>query len=463
MYELQKNRWMKHLDFAVLDILVLECLYFVLVKILIPRKEYESFGVHKHVALAIPVIALLLFIAYDFYKKVLHRSFVMELFSSLQYMLFLSGGILIYLYLAKESYWFSRTLFILFSVIGVGVLTAARMIYKQIVIRRIAKAVPSVVLITDRPLEQSTLKKIESEEMRYRLAAIFTSSWTGTVSQPVYALDFSLLESYRNEHAIDEVILDIGDQENYERWMEFLLDSGLTVHVCIDYLYQELPNAFIEKIGRLTVLSTSNSVAYPGQLIVKRVMDIAGSVVGLAVTGAAFVVFAPIIKIQSPGPVFYSQMRVGRNGRQFRIYKFRSMYPDADLRKAELIGKNKMDGQMFKVDDDPRIIPIGHFLRKHSIDELPQFWNVLKGDMSLVGTRPPTIDEWERYSPHHRARMSVKPGLTGMWQVSGRSDITDFEEVVRMDTEYINNWSLLTDIRLIGKTILVVVRGDGAV
>ena len=191
-------------------------------------------------------------------------------------------------------------------------------------------------------------------------------------------------------------------------------------------------------------------------------MDIAGSLVGLVFTGAAFLVFAPVIRTQSPGPVFYSQIRVGRNGRQFRIYKFRSMYPDADARKNELMKDNKMEGQMFKMDNDPRIIPIGHFIRKHSIDELPQFLNVLKGDMSLVGTRPPTLDEWERYSPHHRARMSAKPGLTGLWQVSGRSEITDFEEIVRMDTEYINNWSLMTDIRLMAKTVVVVFRGDGA-
>jgi exopolysaccharide biosynthesis polyprenyl glycosylphosphotransferase len=275
-------------------------------------------------------------------------------------------------------------------------------------------------------------------------------------------MNFREVEQYRNAHVIDEVILDFASQKEYEKWCTFLLDSGLTVHVCIEDLMNDLPNAFIERIGDLTVLSASNSVANPGKLIIKRLMDIGGSIVGLAITGIAFVIFAPIIKIQSPGPVFYSQIRVGRNGRQFRIYKFRSMYPDADARKEELLSKNKMDGQMFKMDDDPRIIPIGHFIRRHSVDELPQFWNVLKGDMSLVGTRPPTLDEWEKYSPHHRARMSMKPGLTGKWQVSGRSDITDFEEIVRLDTEYINNWSILTDLKLIGRTIFVVFRGDGA-
>ena len=149
------------------------------------------------------------------------------------------------------------------------------------------------------------------------------------------------------------------------------------------------------------------------------------------------------------GTDFLAQERIGRNGRKFKMYKFRSMYMDAEERKKELMAQNKVsDGMMFKMDFDPRIIGnrilpdgtkktgIGQFIRKTSIDELPQFWNILKGDMSLVGTRPPTLDEWEKYEPHHRARMSFRPGLTGLWQVSGRSNITDFEEVVRLDTVY---------------------------
>ena len=149
---------------------------------------------------------------------------------------------------------------------------------------------------------------------------------------------------------------------------------------------------------------------------------------------------------------------------------------DAEERKKELMAQNKVsDGMMFKMDFDPRIIGnkilpdgtkktgIGQFIRKTSIDELPQFWNILKGDMSLVGTRPPTLDEWEKYEPHHRARMSFRPGLTGLWQVSGRSNITDFEEVVRLDTQYIGEWSVKNDIRIIFQTIIRVMKNEGAV
>ena len=181
------------------------------------------------------------------------------------------------------------------------------------------------------------------------------------------------------------------------------------------------------------------------------------------------------IYIASPGPIFFAQERIGRNGRKFRMYKFRSMYMDAEERKKELIAQNKVsDGMMFKMDFDPRIIGnkilpdgtkktgVGQFIRKTSIDELPQFWNILKGDMSLVGTRPPTLDEWEKYEPHHRARMSFRPGLTGLWQVSGRSNITDFEEVVKLDTQYIGEWSVKNDIRIIFYTIVGVLKNNGA-
>ena len=144
------------------------------------------------------------------------------------------------------------------------------------------------------------------------------------------------------------------------------------------------------------------------------------------------------------------------------MYKFRSMYVDAEKRKAELMNQNEMSGPIFKITEDPRIIPIGKFIRKFSIDELPQFWNVLMGDMSIVGTRPPTVDEWEQYTAHHKARLAIKPGITGLWQVSGRNEITDFEKIVALDLRYIQDWSLLEDARIVLKTVGVVFGAVGA-
>ena len=204
-------------------------------------------------------------------------------------------------------------------------------------------------------------------------------------------------------------------------------------------------------------------------------MDIVAGLIGCIFTGIFFIFVAPAIYMASPGPIFFAQERVGRNGKTFKMYKFRSMYLDADERKAELMSQNKIsDPRMFKMDFDPRIIGnkilpdgthktgIGNFIRKTSIDEFPQFFNVLKGDMSLVGTRPPLLSETSLYEPHHRQRLAIKPGITGMWQVSGRSDITDFEEVVRLDKEYINNWNIGLDIKILLKTFLVVLGKEGS-
>jgi len=195
------------------------------------------------------------------------------------------------------------------------------------------------------------------------------------------------------------------------------------------------------------------------EIVIKRMMDIIGSLLGIIILALLIIIIGPIIYLKSPGPIFYFQERVGKNGNIFKIYKFRSMVLNADELKDDLLKDNRIkDGMMFKVENDPRIIPgIGTFIRKTSIDEFPQFINVLKGEMSLVGTRPPTLDEWQKYNLGHRIRMTIKPGITGAWQTSGRSEITDFEEVLKMDREYINNWSISLDIKILIKTIYVII------
>ena len=255
-----------------------------------------------------------------------------------------------------------------------------------------------------------------------------------------------------------------------------LIEMGLTVNYTMSTLVDDRwPVVDLRKIGKFKVLSTSIAFASARQLAVKRIFDIVGSIIGLVFTGLLTLIIGPMIYFKDPGPIFFSQVRIGRNGKKFKMYKFRSMYMDAEARKKELMDQNKVkDGMMFKMDDDPRIIGsekkdkngkpkgIGNFIRKTSIDEFPQFFNVLKGQMSLVGTRPPTVDEWNKYGLAHRVRMSTKPGVTGMWQVSGRSEITDFDEVVRLDREYIENWSLGLDFKILMKTFLVVFKHEGA-
>ena len=192
----------------------------------------------------------------------------------------------------------------------------------------------------------------------------------------------------------------------------------------------------------------------------KRGIDIAGALVGLAITLILFPVVAMAIQIDNPGPIFYSQMRCGYRGKPFRIWKFRSMVTNAN--ELQHLVENQAEGFIFKNENDPRITRIGKFLRRTSLDEFPQFWNVLRGDMSLVGTRPPTVDEVNQYELHHWQRLNVKPGITGRWQVKGRSNVKDFESVVKMDVEYQTQWSLLHDLHLLTETVFAVFLSRGA-
>lgn len=193
---------------------------------------------------------------------------------------------------------------------------------------------------------------------------------------------------------------------------------------------------------------------------IKRSIDIAGALVGLTLTGMAAVPIAIAMYISDPGPLFYSQIRCGLYGRRFRIWKFRSMVVGAD--KYKHLVSNQAQGCFFKNENDPRITKLGRFLRRTSLDEFPQFFNVLKGEMSLVGTRPPTLDEVENYQPHHWVRLNVKPGITGEWQVKGRSAVRDFEAVVRLDIDYQKKWSIGYDLKLILQTIYSVLNKKGA-
>jgi exopolysaccharide biosynthesis polyprenyl glycosylphosphotransferase len=267
------------------------------------------------------------------------------------------------------------------------------------------------------------------------------------------------------KHVIDEVVLAM-PKNAVNRIEPYVLDCeamGITVNMIVDLFDFKVAKTKIGTIGELPVVTFHTVSLDEWQLFLKRLLDIAGGLVGIIITAIVFIFVAPAILIESPGPIFFSQKRVGKNGRIFKCYKFRSMYMDAEERKKELMAKNEMNGAIFKIKDDPRITKVGKFIRATSIDELPQFWNVLKGDMSLVGTRPPTLDEVERYKHYHWRRLSIKPGITGMWQVSGRNAINDFEEIVKLDTAYIDNWSIWLDIKLIFKTVgVVLLRKGGA-
>lgn len=282
---------------------------------------------------------------------------------------------------------------------------------------------------------------------------------------PVVADGDTLLD-FVVRHDVDEVfIINAEGARNpqVEEWVAEIESMGVIVDVNIDiFSITSGGKKTLNRVGKYAVVTFARNIFSTRQVVAKRMLDLAGAIVGMVILGVATIFVAPAIKLDSPGPVFFGQTRVGKNGRKFTFYKFRSMYQDAEERKKELMKQNEVKGLMFKMEDDPRITKIGKFIRKTSIDELPQFWNVLRGDMSLVGTRPPTVDEFEHYEAKHKCRLSMTPGLTGLWQISGRSDIKDFDEVVKLDMQYIDNWSILKDIKILILTVWVVLTGKGS-
>ena len=342
----------------------------------------------------------------------------------------------------------------------------ARIGLKTYLKKKQASKARAVLIITTEEQAEENVKQLKEHAYAgiYPIGIAIVGAYSGTktiAGVPVIGKEAEVL-SYITGHVVDEIYINTSREVKLESEVEKYIEAGVTVHINLLETKGIAGYKCMEDFAGETVLTMTFKSATARQLLMKRMLDICGGLVGVMMMGIIFLFVAPIIKKQSPGPVFFSQWRIGRNGRKFKIYKFRSMYMDAEERKKELMKHNQMEGLMFKMDNDPRIFPFGHFLRDSSLDEFPQFWNVLKGDMSLVGTRPPTVDEYEQYELHHRRRVSIKPGLTGLWQVSGRSDITDFEEVVRLDTEYISNWRLASDLKILIKTVGVVLARKGS-
>lgn len=275
--------------------------------------------------------------------------------------------------------------------------------------------------------------------------------------------------------ALDEIYVDIpmDSGESFIPYLEEMESMGLTVHfrlkmldrieeVCCDETSAARLRRELGRCAGGNIVTMGTIELELRDMMLKRIMDIAGALVGCLISIPIIAIVAIPLKLESPGPLIFKQKRVGLNGRYFYIHKLRSMYVDAEARKKELMAQNEMNGLMFKMEDDPRITKVGKFIRRTSIDELPQFFDVLMGKMSLVGTRPPTVDEYKQYESHHKRRLSMKPGITGLWQISGRSDIDNFEEVVKLDVKYIDHWSLWGDVKILLKTVVVVFAGRGA-
>lgn len=275
---------------------------------------------------------------------------------------------------------------------------------------------------------------------------------------------FKDFENIIHSNIVDEVVFVVPRNwlGEIQHMMHCCETEGIKVNVSVDYFELRISKAKQTDLGGFPLLTFDSTPDRIGHLLVKRVFDILVSSVALILLAPFFVIVAFLIKITSPGPVFFKQNRCGLYGRKFTLYKFRTMVNDAEARLNELKAHNEMSGPAFKMENDPRVTSLGKFLRKWSIDELPQFWNVLCGDMSLIGPRPPIPSEVEEYDNWHRRRLSMRPGLTCLWQVQGRNKIKDFENWMKLDLEYIDNWSLWLDCKIFLKTIPVVLFGVGA-
>lgn len=274
------------------------------------------------------------------------------------------------------------------------------------------------------------------------------------------------LEELIREYSIDQVYIIQKNGEELpftQRYVDLCIDMGVTVRLIVDFYKRRRASSYVSTVGTYPIITYHTISLNTYEQVIKRAIDIFGGLVGVILFSPIMLLTAIAIKLDSPGPILFKQTRVGQNGRQFKMFKFRSMYIDAEERKKELMARNEIEGGvMFKMKDDPRVTKVGRVIRKLSIDELPQFFNIVGGSMSLVGTRPPTLDEVEKYKRNQWRRISIKPGLTGMWQVSGRSNVQSFDDIVEMDVEYIDNWSLWLDFKIILKTVYVLLKHNDA-
>ena len=476
----------KHRDFILIDIVCLQ-LSFALAYFLNvgPGNPYGPDSYR--------VLAILLFFAQalvilfsDNYNGVLRRGYLKELTKVLWFtigMLLISALTLFVLhigtYVSRLQLGITLVLYVLLSY-------CSRIARKKQLHGRQSRSKESysrsMVVVTSKELVDEALYNLRNETVyndRYVSGFVLMDGGASEIQDkydiPVIDLDRAAINRIRSKWVDEVLIYQPSTMEIDRKFLIELADMGMTVHFTLALFNDnDWPPMTLQKIGRLKVLTSSIRFTTPQKAMIKRLADIVGALIGCLITCILFIFVAPAIYIKSPGPIFFKQKRIGKGGKPFDMYKFRSMYLDAEERKATLMKENKMQGLMFKMDDDPRIIGsekkdkngkpkgIGNFIRNTSIDEFPQFFNVLKGDMSLVGTRPPTLEEFEQYDAHHRARMTIRPGITGLWQVSGRNEITDFEQVVRLDREYIENWSLYLDTKILLKTVFVVLARKGA-
>lgn len=465
-----KHKWITHLDFIIGDMIALEFGHWLTVLCFGAEMDGRLLWYYRQLGFLLVFILFAVQFFTDGYRGILRRGYLKEAIAVCRQMLLLFAAEIVILFALQTSAVYSRRVLFLALFLEAGLVYLERCLLKYHLRGRFRKVkyARTLVIIASKAQAEAMIARLTDYPMNvFQIMGLAVTDRDMRGERVSGVLVTATLENVREfvtASVVDEVFISIPEDPKQEAELarEFL-SIGLVAHICMEQRFEDLPCQRLERISEMNVLTCQNREVPLWMVFCKRIMDLAGGLVGTVLAVLVGIVVAPFIYIRSPGPVLFSQIRVGKNGRRFRIYKFRSMYMDAEERKKELMEQNKMTGHMFKIDGDPRILPgIGTFLRKTSLDEFPQFFNVLRGDMSLVGTRPPTVDEYEQYSFSHKKRLAMKPGITGVWQISGRSSIIDFEQVVRMDSEYIDHWTIEGDIKILFKTVAVVLSRRGS-
>ena len=422
------------------------------------------FDIHAHLTFLMVVHVISYYVS-DYSKNFKFRSVVEELIQTIKYELaFILLAVVVFPLLEPTLHYLS--IYNLLWIVGVNTLFILvlnlfiRKIWKVLLHQK--KYTQRILLVITRARVERVLKQLSTYEYGYVSAVCIVDDERFEASNfTIVTLDN--LVTYATRSVVDQVVINLPSESFLiADFVSRFETMGLPVAVNIAALdFVTNSEKAIQRFGNSSVVNFSTTFYRSSDIALKRVIDIMGSLVGLIICALVSIFLVPLIK-RDGGPAIFVQDRVGRNGRVFKFYKFRSMRVDAEKIKKELMSQNQMQGGMFKIENDPRVTKIGHFIRKTSLDELPQFWNVLKGDMSLVGTRPPTLDEYMTYTPEQKRRLSFKPGITGLWQISGRSNIKNFDDVVKLDVSYLDGWTIWKDIEILLKTIKVVVMKDGA-
>lgn len=407
---------------------------------------------------------------FDWNREFIKRGVLVEFIAVTKFDIFMELAVMACLFMFQIGASVSRLAIGYFAILNLLLVWLVRLAMKKALrIYFTAKSnIVKIMIITKRAIMENTVEKLKGAmDINYEIVALacLDADVKGEEVQGIAVnADRKDVLDLARQMPLDEVFLNLPDEDMaYVKHMIYDLESmGIACHYNIDIVERPSKEVRVGNFAGYTVVTYSINHFDYRRMVVKRGIDILGGLVGCLITLVMTPFVALAIKLDSPGPVFFSQTRIGKNGRRFKIYKFRSMYMDAEERKKELEAQNEMQGLMFKMENDPRITKVGRWIRKTSVDELPQFFNIVRGDMSLVGTRPPTEAEFEQYNSHYRRRISMTPGLTGLWQISGRSEIVDFDEVVRLDLEYIDNWTLGLDIKILFRTVWVVLAGKGS-